>query len=114
MIDEAYSDWYYARYGIRLDKSYVIPVLHALQGHPESGCLWEEHINMILKSPEMDFHHTTHDQCIYSTTFEGEPVLLLRQVDDFAIACANENIAKCIYDIIGDRLKLEHETVMPF
>ena len=113
-IDEAYSDWYYAWYGIRLDKSYVLPVLHALQGHPESGRLWEEHINMILKSPELGFHHTTHDRCIYSTTFEGEPVLLLRQVDDFAIACSNENIAKRIYDIIGDHLKLEHKTVAPF
>ena len=32
-IDEAYADWYLARHGVKLDRSYVLPVLHALQGH---------------------------------------------------------------------------------
>ena len=46
---------YFARYNVRLDKTYVLPVLHALQGHPESGRLWEEHTNMILELPELGF-----------------------------------------------------------
>ena len=113
-VDEAYADWYESRFGKRLDRSFVLPVLHALQGHPESGRLWEEHINKILLSPELGFRHTTHDRTIYSATIDGQPVLLLRQVDDFAIACADEDIAKRIYGIIGERLQLAHETKPPF
>ena len=113
-IDDAYAEWYESRFGIKIDRSYVLPVLHALQGHPESGRLWEEHINRILKSPELGFEHTTHDRTIYSATFEGHRVLLLRQVDDFALACEHEETAKRIYDIIGARLQMEHETEPPF
>jgi hypothetical protein len=113
-IDDAYADWYEDRFGTRLDRSYVLPVLHALQGHPESGRLWEEHINKILLSPELGFRHTTHDRTIYRAEFDGEPVLLLRQVDDFALACKNESLARHIFGVIGARLKLEHEKEAPF
>ena len=36
-VDDAYAEWYFERTGEKIDKSYVLPVLHALQGHPESG-----------------------------------------------------------------------------
>ena len=92
----------------------VLPVLHALQGHPESGKLWESHINSILFSPELNFKCTTHDRRIYSTTFRGVKVLLLWQVDDFALASPDKDIAKAIYDIIGKRLTLPGEDKPPF
>jgi len=92
----------------------VLPVLHALQGHPESGRLWEAHINSVLKSPEFGFRSTTHDRSIYSTTIAGEQVLLLRQVDDFALACSNEALAQRIYNSIGRRLQLPSESTPPF
>ena len=41
-------------------------------------------------------------------------MLLLCQVDDFAIACPNEDIAKHLHDQIGQRLQLSSETVPPF
>ena len=111
-IDDAYADWYEHKYGTRLDRSLVIPVLHALQGHPESGRLWEEHINPILA--DIGFRHTTHDRTIYSAVFDDSPVLLLRQVDDFSLACPNEALAKRIYGMIGERLQLPSETEPPF
>ena len=40
-IDDAYADWYQDRFGEKLDRTMVLPVLHALQGHPESGRLWD-------------------------------------------------------------------------
>ena len=40
-IDDQYADWYEARFGVPIDRSMVLPVQHALQGHPESGALWE-------------------------------------------------------------------------
>ena len=113
-VDDAYADWYEQRFGIKLDRSYVLPVLHALQGHPESGRLWENHINSVLTSPELGFKHTTHDRTIYSAVFNDTPVLLLRQVDDFSLASPDEELAKRIYDIIGKKLQLSSEDSPPF
>ena len=61
-IDDQYADWYEWRYGKKINRNKVLPVLRALQGHPESGRLWETHINKILRSPELKFKTTTHDQ----------------------------------------------------
>ena len=70
-IDDAYAEWYEDKYHKPVDRKMILPVLHALQGHPESGKLWESHINSILSSPELGFKSTTHDRSIYTTTFDG-------------------------------------------
>ena len=83
MIDNQYYEWYFHCFKKKLDKSRVLPVLPVLcvlQGHPESGKLWERHINNILMSPTFNFKHTTHDCTIYQTTFKGNKVLLLQMV----------------------------------
>ena len=103
-IDDAWADWYEHTFGVKVNRNLVLPVLHALQGHPESGRLWEEHINKILADPYLNFKSTTHDKCIYQTTFEGHTVLLLRQVDDFLISCKHKSTAKKIFDYIGKKL----------
>ena len=102
-IDDQYADWYEHTKGKKVNRSHVLPVKHALQGHPESGRLWEEHINSILHSPELGFKSTIHDRCIYQANFKGTKVLLLRQVDDFSLAAPSESIAIEIYNIIGRR-----------
>jgi len=38
----------------------------------------------------------------------------LRQVDDFAVACPNEDLTKCLYDQIGKALQLPSEDTPPF
>ena len=76
-IDDAYAEWYEARFNKPIDRSLVLPVQKAIQGHPKSGHLWEEHINCILFSSKLNFTTTTHDQCIYCTVFQGEEVFLL-------------------------------------
>ena len=113
-INDAYAEWYESRYGKKIDRSMVLPVLHALQGHPSSGKLWEDHINSVLESPDLGFQSTVHDRTIYSATFDGIKVLLLRQVDDFSLACPNEALAKRIYGLIGSRLQLPSEKQPPF
>jgi hypothetical protein len=113
-IDDAYAEWYFARYNIQIDRKLVLPVQHALQGHPESGRLWEATINRILSSTPLQFKSTTHSRTIYSTTFDGHQILLLRQVEDFALACPTESIAKKVYDIIGKALQLPQESTPPF
>ena len=113
-IDDACAEWYEQRFNKPIDRTKVLPILHALQGHPESGRLWEHHINGILKSAEFGFKSTTHDRSIYSAVIEGERVLLLRQVDDFALACSNEPLAERLYARIGQRLQLPSESKPPF
>ena len=39
---------------------------------------------------------------------------MLRQVDDFAVACPNEDLAKCLYAQIGKALQLPSEDTPPF
>jgi hypothetical protein len=113
-IDDAYFEWFLLRFGIRLNRDYVLPVCHALQGHPESGRLWEAHINAILSSPSFGFRSTTHDRSIYSGSFLGTPILLLRQVDDFALAAPSEDVAVAFYRQVGLELQLPGESVAPF
>ena len=113
-IDDAYAEWYFERYGKQIDRKLVLPIQRALQGSPESGRLWEEHCNRTLMNEPLNFKTTTHDKTIYHTSYKGENIYLLRQVDDFAIACKDESTAKEIYAIIGSKLKLPNEPKDPF
>ena len=88
--------------------------MRALQGHPESSKLWEKHINNIMFSNEHNFKTTTHDWTIYKTIYKGNIVFLLRQVNNFALACKQESTAKESYNVIGRSLRLEKEPCDPF
>ncbi len=70
---------------------YVIPVLSAMQGHPESPRLWEKHANSILC--EIGLTPTVHEPCLYSGIINGQHVLFMQQVDDFAIAAPDAKSA---------------------
>ena len=114
-IDDAYAKWYEAKYpGKNLNRLHVLPVKHALQGHPESGKLWETHISKILARLDAKLTSTTHDKSIYRGIVDGTPIFLLRQVDDFASAAPSEDIAKKVYDSIGVELRLPGESTIPF
>lgn len=51
---------------------------------------------------------------IYHATIKGIPVLLCRQVDNFALATPDPEIARYIYDRIGRKLQLPGEPAPPF
>ncbi len=69
----------------------VMPIQHALQGHPESGALWEKHINGILM--EIGFKSTTHKKSLYKARIDDTKFLLCRQVDDIAVASTNPEVS---------------------
>ena len=71
-IDDQYADWYKHTFNKKINRSLVLPVQRALQGHPESGHLWEKYVNQILFSDELRLQMTTHDRTTYTTTFKGE------------------------------------------
>ena len=111
-IDDAFADWYQAKFGKPIDRRHVLPIQHALQGHLEAAQLWEEHITSILH--DLGFRSTTHERNIYIAHLDGTPILLLRQVDDFALASPDPAIATTIFDAIGKKLQLPGETSPPF
>jgi hypothetical protein len=90
----------------------VLPVLHALQGHPKAARLWEEHISKILH--DIGFSSTTHKHNIYAATINGHKNLLLCQVNNFVLATPNPAIATKIYDQVGQRLQLPGKPSPPF
>ena len=109
-IDDAYAEWYYHRYGKNIDRSLVLPVLHALQGHPEAGALWETTINGILS--DLGFKSTTHERSIYRGTIDGQRVLICRQVDDLAVACGDVSVSKGIIARIGERVDMTGNSIL--
>ena len=111
-IDQAYKDWYKQKYNKEVPETHsYVRVQHAIQGHPESPRLWQDFIDNILK--ELGFHQVTHEPCLYTKvdTQSQERIYLLRQVDDFAVACSNETTANKLWDDIDQRLsaKLKRE-----
>ena len=82
----------------------VIPVLSAMQGHPESPRLWEKHADLILR--DIGLTPTVHEPCLYSGIVEGKRVILKRQVDDFAIAAPDERTSNILLDQIDEALSI--------
>ena len=98
-IDEAYRNWWKHKTGEDVSKDSYVECYHAIQGHPESPRLWQLHIDGILE--KLGFISSQHEPCIYTNTTKkyGEDIIyLLRQVDDFAIACDDQSTANKIWD----------------
>ena len=102
-IDEAYRNWFYHKTGVLLPDNTYVRVLQAIQGHPESPRLWNLHIDSILL--KMGFTSTTHEPCIYIKFTPTETIYLLRQVDDFAVACDDKATATKCWDEMDTYLK---------
>ena len=56
--------------------NHVIPMLSAMQGHPESLRLWEKHADEIFW--EFRLAPTVHETCLYSGTINGQRVLFMQ------------------------------------
>lgn len=105
-IDDQFREWYKERKGITIPKDYVLPIKRAIQGHPESPRLWAILINNIL-TRELKMTPTTHEPNLYKGKIGNEQIYFLRQVDDFAIACTSEHIAKDIIDEINKHMSVQ-------
>jgi hypothetical protein len=61
--DCAFMEWWNAKGCTPLLPGQVIPVMRAMQGHPESSRLWEKYIDRIIK--KHGFKPTVHEPCLY-------------------------------------------------
>jgi hypothetical protein len=82
----------------------MIPILSAMQGHPESPRLWEKHADAILQ--ELGLTPMTHEPCLYSGIIDGKCIIFMRQVDDFAIAAPDARIADILLDMLDDKISI--------
>ena len=108
-IDQQYRDWYAHTFPHKppIPPNYTLPVKGALQGHPESPRLWEKLIDKIIKN--LNLTPCTHEPCLYfSDNYNGtgKKVLFLRQVDDFAIACEDEQLATQVIQDINSKMTI--------
>ncbi|KAL7526038.1 hypothetical protein ACHAXR_001283, partial [Thalassiosira sp. AJA248-18] len=100
--DKAFHEWWASKGRPPIKQGQVIPILAAMQGHPEAPRLWEKHADAILR--ECGLTPTIHEPCLYSGLVQGERVLFKRQVDDFAVGVAAERTANILFDMIDDKL----------
>ena len=104
LIDEQYRAWWTLHmHRPPIPPGHVLPVNHALQGHPEAPRLWEKHITSILTT-QLGFTPTTHEPCLYVSGTEKDKILFLRQVDDFAVAASTPEKARQVITTIGTHL----------
>jgi hypothetical protein len=82
----------------------MIPILSAMQGHPESPRLWEKHADAILR--ELGLTPRIHEPCLYSRIINGKRIILMRQVDDFDIVAPDSHTADLLLDMLDDRLSI--------
>ena len=102
--DRSFREWWVWKGRTPLPEGYVVPLLSAMQGHPEAPRLWERHIDKILRS--IGLVPTIHEPCLYSGIVNGKRVLLLRQVDDFATASSDAATCDTVLDLIDAHLKI--------
>jgi hypothetical protein len=105
-IDDQFRNWWASRFPDKdLPPGAVIPILRNLQGHPEAPRMWSLHIDEILKT---HFHlkPTTHAPCLYIGQFVNSTMIILRQVDDFSIACNSAEIYISFCDAIDKHLSM--------
>ena len=62
-------------------------------------------INAIIRKNSLQ--PCTHEPCLYSGTYEGEEMIFLCQVDNFAVACKNTDIANEFIDLISSDLSTQ-------
>ena len=102
-VDHQYQNWYRERHGKHVDLDMLLPVQHALQGHPESGRLWQEKIDPALA--KLGFVNSKVAPCLYRGDFEGEEVIICRQVDDFKIGSAKRTAIDKVIAAIGAEVR---------
>jgi hypothetical protein len=103
--DKAFRGWWSSKGRDPIPDNAVIPVLAAMQGHPESGRLWEKHIDKILRR-DLQLRPTVHEPCLYSSTIDLQRVLFKCQVNDFAPAVAEAWIATKVFDLLDSKLRI--------
>ena len=102
-VDKPFREWWATLKRPEIPKGYVLQVQHALQGHPESPKLWADFIDDIIRT-KVGLIPTTHEPYLYRGEVNGNRVVFLRQVDDFAVASSDEYTCDVVIQEISRHL----------
>ena len=106
-VNQPYREWWSeSMKQPDIPNGWVLPVHKALQGHPEAPRAWATKIDNVLQK-KLKFVPTTHEPCLYCGKHNGHEVMILRQVDDFAIAAKDEAIAQDVIKCIDKYMTIE-------
>ena len=84
----------------------VMRVKKALQGHPESPCLWAKLIDDIIL--KLGFRACHHEPCLYvHDNYHGNKIFFLRQVDDFAVSSPTVALAEDVVSSINSQMSID-------
>ena len=83
--DQPFREWWKDNGHGEIPSGHVLRVHHAIQGHPEAPRLWSTFIDNILQE-KLNLKPSTHEPCLYRGSYQGQEILFLRQVDDFAVS----------------------------
>jgi hypothetical protein len=95
-------------HGKRPNRTLVLPVICALQGHPAAGSSWDEKVEGILKD-DLGFTSTTHETCLYLGSYGGQEVLIGHQIDDFLAAGLDEQPLRDLFQYLATKINIVAE-----
>jgi hypothetical protein len=104
-IDDQMAECMEESTGQRPDRSLVLPILCALQGHPAAGSSWADKVEQLLIT-ELDFTSTTHETCLYISNYAGQAVLICRQVDAFIAAGKEEDKLRKLFTHLATKINI--------
>lgn len=107
-VDKPFREWWEAKGRPPIPEGHVLRVKGALQGHPESPRLWAKLIDSIIR--QLNLKPCKHEPCLYYTNNyngTGKTVLFLRQVDDFAVACEDEELSQQVIADINNKMTID-------
>jgi hypothetical protein len=105
VTDEVFQLWYKDRIAIDLPLGTCVPILKAMQGHPEAGNWWSKHFEASCAAPLRFIPAFTeptmyrHDDALCSG-----PTLVLRQVDDILCGTADATDRDAVMDGIASKV----------
>jgi hypothetical protein len=107
-IDDQMTEWLEETTCKRPDRTLVLPVLCALQGHPAAGSSWTDKVEQLLVA-DLNFVSATHETCLYVGRYAGQDLLIGRQVDDFMAAGKQESGIRDLFAHLATKIKMEAE-----
>jgi hypothetical protein len=105
-IGDQMAEWMEDINGTQPDRSQVLQVLCALQGHPAAGSSWADKVEDLLIT-QMSFTSTTHETCLYIGSYDGQDIMICRQKDNFLAAGELESPIRQLFQFLGTKINIE-------
>jgi hypothetical protein len=107
-IDDHMVEWMEETMGKRPDRTLVLPILCALQGHHDAVSLWADKVEQLVVT-DLNIVCATHETCLYVGQYSGQEVLIGRQVDGFMALVLQESRLQDLFGYLATKIKIEAE-----